>query len=256
MLGIVTLVAGMALAAEAPPPPPGPWTGSVGLGVVAATGNARSLTANANSAVEYKVTDWILAGRASGTYGESRIAGTNLTQVTAKDAALFLRGDRRFTPRLSAYALAGFEADHPKSIEIRYSQELGVGYAWIDRPEGDGRLLLRTDLGFRVAEEYRFQYFPVRSRVEGDYPYILTAPRAAAALRYEVNKSVLLSEDVEVLSNLHESRWLANSTTKLTVKLLESLGIGVAYQVMYDSAPAEPKIPWDTKLAITLEYLL
>jgi hypothetical protein len=223
---------------------------------VAVTGNARSLTANLTAVAEYKATDWILGGRASATYGESRAAGTGRMETSAEDAALFLRVDRRLTPRLSAYGLVGFEADHPKSIEIRYSQELGVAYAWIDRALGERKLLLRTDLGFRVAEEYRYQYFPVRSRLPGDYPEILYAPRLGAALRYEIDKRVLFSQDVEVLPNLAESRWLANGTTKLTTRLLGSLGFGVAWIVNYDSEPPEPKIPWDTRVVLTLEYLL
>jgi hypothetical protein len=279
MFEVVALVIGMSLAAEpqqeavcppvppcppcpecpAPPPAPPPrlWTGSVGFGAVSVTGNARSLTLSLGSAIEYKATDWIFAGKATATYGEARTPGTDQMEISSEDAALFLRADRRFTPRLSGYALAGFEADHPKSIEIRYTQELGAAYAWLDRAFGDeSRILLRTDLGFRVAEEYRYQYFPTRASVPGDYPYMVYAPRLGGALRYEINKSLLLSEDVEVLSNLAESRWFANSTTKLTAKLLQSLGFGVGYTVNYDSAPPDPKIPWDTKLALTLEYLL
>jgi hypothetical protein len=30
----------------------------------------------------------------------------------------------------------------------------------------------------------------------------------------------------------------------------------VGYVVNYDSAPPDPKIPWDTRLVLTLEYLL
>jgi hypothetical protein len=224
---------------------------------VSVTGNARSLTLSLGSALEYKGPDWIFAGKATGTYGEQRVAETGDMEISAEDAALFLRVDRRFTPRLSGYALAGFEADHPKSVEIRYSQELGAAYAWIDRAFGDeSKLLLRTDLGFRVAEEYRYQYFPVRASIPGDYPYIIAAPRLGGALRYEVNKSILFSQDLEVLPNLSESRWFVNSTSKLTAKLIDSLGFGVGYTVNYDSAPPVPKISWDTKLAVTLDYLL
>jgi putative salt-induced outer membrane protein YdiY len=278
MFEVVALVIGMSVLAETPqepvcpPAPPCPacpecpappaaplpraWTGSVGFGAVSVTGNARSLTLSLGSTLEYKATDWIFSGRASATYGESRVAGTDDVVTSAEDAALFLRADRRLTPRLSTYALAGFEADHPKSVEIRYSQELGAAYAWIDRTTDEDKLLLRTDLGFRVAEEYRYQYFPVRASVPGDYPEIIVAPRLGGALRYEINNSILFSQDLEVLPNLLESRWFVNSTSKLTAKLMQSLGFGVGYIVNYDSAPPDPKIPWDTKLAVTLDYLL
>jgi hypothetical protein len=278
MFEVVALLMGLSLAAEPPqeplcppappcspcpqcPAPPAPppfraWTGSIGFGAVAVTGNARSLTANLNAATEYKATDWIFGGRASATYGESRTAGTEEMETSAEDAALFLRADRRFTPRLSTYALVGFEADHPKSIELRLSQELGLGYAWIDTAFGESKLLFRIDLGFRVAEEYRYQYFPVRSSVPGDYPEMIYAPRLGGALRYEIDKRVLFSQNAEVMPDLVKSRWFVNSTSKLTTQLFESLGFGVGYVVNYDSAPPDPKIPWDTRLVLTLEYLL
>ena len=76
------------------------------------------------------------------------------------------------------------------------------------------------------------------------------------ALRWEIDQRVLFSQDLEVLPNLAESRWFANSTSKITTKLFPSLGFGVGYIVNYDSEPPEPKIPWDTKLVLTLDYLL
>ncbi len=272
MTTVTALALALALAADpepaCPPPPPCPpcpaaapsspprqWTGSVGLGVVAVTGNARSLTASLAAAAEHKGERWILGGKANATYGESRVAGTSAMQTSAENAGLFLRGDYRLTPRLSAYLLGGIETDHAKSIEVRYSQEAGAGYAWIDWTGGDQKLYLRTDLGFRVAEEYRFQYFPVAAHVE-PRDFILKAPRAGAAFRWELNKSVLFTEDVEVLPNLGDSRVLANAVSKLSAKLFGPLALGVGYIVAYDSAPPAGKIPWDTTLAVTVDYLL
>jgi putative salt-induced outer membrane protein YdiY len=277
MFEVVALVLGLSLSAEAPSapcppappcpacapcpapsaaPPPRNWTGSVGFGAVSVTGNARSLTLNLGAVAEYKTTDWIFGGKALATYGESRVASTGEMETSAEDAALFLRADRRLSPRFSVYALAGIEADHPKSIEARLSEELGVSYAWIDRTTPERKLLVRTDLGFRVAEEYRFQYFPVRASLAGDYPDIIYAPRLGGALRYSIDKNILFSHDVEVLPNLGDSRWFVNNSSKLTTRLFQSLGFGVGFSASYDSAPPVPKVPWDTRLGVTLEYLL
>ncbi len=274
MLSLATLALALSLNADpqvtCPPAPPCPacppcapanaappknWTGSVGLGVVAVTGNARSLTASLTAAAEHKGDHWIWGGRALATYGEARVAGSTEMQTSAENASLFLRGDYRFSPRLSGYLLAGIETDHPKSIEIRYSQEVGVGYAWVDWTGGDQKLFLRTDLGFRVAEEYRFQYFPVSGRVD-PRDYYLKAPRAGAAFRWEMNKSVLFTEDIEVMPNVDDGRVLANSISKLSAKVFGPMAVGIGYTVNYDSAPPASKIPWDTTLAITLDYLL
>jgi putative salt-induced outer membrane protein YdiY len=257
MLTLTTLA--LALALNADPqvgaPPPKPWTGSVGLGVVAVTGNARSLTLSGAVAAEHKGEQWIFGGKAAGTYGESRSAGAADTQISAESASVFLRGDYRIGPRLSAYVLGGVETDHPKSIEVRHSQETGAGYAWVDRNAGEGKLFLRTDLGFRVREEYRFQYFPVPARVE-PRSEVMEALRLGAAFRWQVEKAVLVTEDVELLPDVRDSRVLANSIAKLNARLFGPVSFGVSYAVAYDSAPAPTRIPWDTTLAVTLEYVL
>lgn len=227
----------------------------MGLGAVAVTGNARSLTASLGAAVEYKAPAWILGGKASATYGETRVAGAPDVQTSAENAALFLRGDYRLTPRLSAYVLAGAETDHPRSIEIRYSQEVGAGYAWVDWAAGERKVFVRTDLGFRLAEEYRFQYFPTPGRVD-PRDYLLKAPRVGGVFRYEIDKTLLFTDDAEVLPNLGEARVLANNVAKLSAKVFGPVAVGFAYTVNYDSAPPPPKIPWDTTLAVTLDYLL
>lgn len=227
----------------------------MGLGIVAVTGNARSLTASLAAAVEHKGESWIVSGKANATYGESRASGASSTQTSAENAGLFLRGDYRVDPRLSTYALAGVETDHARSIEVRYSEEAGLGYAWIDWKGGEQKLFLRTDAGFRLAEERRFQYFPVSARLDPP-DFFFKAPRLAVAFRWELNKSVLFTQDLEMIPNLGDSREMVNSVSKLSAKLLGPMALGIGYTVNYDSAPPAPKVPWDTTLAITLDYLL
>ncbi len=242
--------------AAAPAPPPSAWTGSVGLGVVAVTGNARSVTATLNAAVEHKGERWILGGRLFGIYGQSRLAGTDTMQTSAEAASLFLRADYRLRPELTTYALAGVETDHPKSIEVRYSGEAGVSYAWLDWTRGEQKLFLRTDLGFRLSEEYRFQYLPTAGPVT-PRDFFMAAPRVGVVFRYELSKSVLFTQGLEVLPNVTgDSRVLANSLSKLSAKLFGPVAFGIGYVVNYDSAPPEPKIPWDTTLSVTLDWLL
>jgi putative salt-induced outer membrane protein YdiY len=249
------LALSLAVGAGSENAPPEKWTGSVGVGLVAITGNARTLTLAGNAAAERKGELFIFGLKALGAYGEARPAGQSASEVSALNAALFLRGDYRLTPALSVFALGGAETDHVKSIEIRYTEELGLGYAWIDRKEDDQTLFVRTDVGFRLAEEYRFQYYPTAGRVD-PREFTFKAPRGAVAFRYGLNKNVLFTEDLEVLPNLGESRVLVNSLSKLAAKLTGALQLGVGFTVNYDSAPPSPKIPWDTTLALTLEYLL
>jgi len=249
--------------APAPAAPPGAaWTGTVGLGLVSLTGNSRTVTFTTNAAAERKTAGWILGTKLYATYGQNRAAtpredGTRPTETVAEAAGLQLRGDRRFGPRYSAYALAAADADHVKSVELRSTGELGASVVWVDAGGDSGwKTTLRTDLGLRVSNERRYQYYPVAAPLAED-SITLTAPRAGIAFRYAMSKDVLFSEDAEILPNvIGDSRVLVNSISKVSTRLSRTLAFGVSFTVNHDSDPAPSKVATDTALALTLDVLL
>ena len=250
------LTAVVSLAAEQPSGTgkPAEWKGTVGAGLIYVDGNAFGLSGSLAAAAERKSEDWIVSGRASATYGEARASGETDRKISAYAAGLLLRLDRRFTPRLSTYLLGTVETDHVKSVEWRPGGEAGVGYVWIDSKSGDQATLLRTDLGFRVSQEYRFQYYPTAMRLE--QPDLFLAPRVGVAFRHQFSKDTVFTEDVEFLPNVNgPARYLANSISKLGAKVGASLQFGLALTVNYDSAPAAGKKQADTVLAVTLDYV-
>ncbi len=252
MLAAAALLATVALSAAQPEKP---WNGSASLGLQAVGGNASSFSVNLAATAERRWTRWIASGRTWAAYGESQPAGADRTEVGAANAGLFLRLELRLNPRLGTYALAGLETDHVRSIEARFSQELGLSYALLDQEEGDRQLHLRTDLGFRITEEQRFQYFPVAARVE-PRGNLMTAPRFAAAFRCQPQKGLALTQDLEVLPALGETRVLVNALTKLTVRMVGPLAVGFTLGVQVDSEPPPPKGSWDTTAGLTLDVLL
>jgi hypothetical protein len=240
----------------APGPHEDPWKGTVGLGLIALSGNASTLTFSGLASAERKTTDWIYSVRANAVYGRSRppeVEGAEAeSQVVALGAGVQARGDRRFTPVVSGYLLVGLETDHVKSVEARGTGETGIGIQWWDEAHPDGRVSsLRTDLAFRYSRETRFQYYPVSM----DLPDLdLGGPRVGVDLRYGLSKDVLFSEEAEVVPNvLGASRVLFTSRTKLTARLTQALAIGAAFHVQHDSAPAPGKVPTDTALSANLE---
>ncbi|QRK14078.1 DUF481 domain-containing protein [Archangium violaceum] len=258
-------LAGTAAPAEPPPPPAPPaekkeeakkdvWDVTVGLGLIFITGNASTVTFNGLVTAESKTENWIYSVKATGVYGESRppeLAGApEASQVVALNAALQLRGDRRFNEKLSGYLLAGAETDHVKSVEARGIGEAGIGLIWWDLKRKDGGdSFLRTDLAFRYARETRFQYYPTRV----DLPDVsLGGPRFGATFRYAINRDVALLEELSVLPSLIEgSRLLVGNQTQLSVKLTQALAVTTTFLLQYDSAPAEGKVPTDTSLAVS-----
>jgi putative salt-induced outer membrane protein YdiY len=229
---------------------PSPWTATVGLGFLALTGNARTVTFNSTAAAERKTAEWIATVKLAGTYGQNTAAGKE--EVVAQSAGALARLDRRFGPTYSAYLLGGADADHVKSVELRSTGEAGAAVIWADPGEATGAFL-RTDLGFRVAHEQRHQYQPVSA---GLADVTLYAPHAGAAFRYRLSKEVLFSQEADVLSGVSDGRVLATSLTRVVTRLSSSLGLGTGFTVSHDSKPAAGKVPTDTSLAVTLEVLL
>ncbi|MFN7135130.1 MAG: DUF481 domain-containing protein, partial [Myxococcales bacterium] len=230
------------------------WTGTVGAGFISLTGNANTLTFNATGVAERKSQGWIWAAKGTAIYGQSRpAAGPDApAEVTALAAALQLRGDRRFTQLVSGYLLTGAETDHVKSVEYRAYGESGVGLLWLDRKRGDlQKLLLRTDLAVRYAEESRFQYYPSPLNVPD---LTLIAPRLGVAFRYALTEDVRFFQDTEALLNVvGATRVVVNSTTRLSARLIGALALGTSFLVQYDSQPAPGKVPTDTALSVQLE---
>jgi putative salt-induced outer membrane protein YdiY len=229
------------------------WTGTISAGLISLTGNSRSTTTTGAASATRQSKGWLLSAKANGAYGVSRPAEeSDEPEVVALNAALELRGGRRFTERYSGYLLAGGSTDHVKSIESLQYGEAGVSILWLERKEDDFvDLWLQTDLAFRAGEELRYQYYPTPM----DIPNVpLAAPKLGLAFRYALDRNVIFTEDFEILPTvLGPSRLLVNSTTKLNAKLVSSLSLGVSFLVKHDSRPAEGKLPTDTALNVGLE---
>lgn len=258
---LLALVVASLLAQATPPAPAAAtsptWSGTVALGAIVLTGNSQTLTFSTNAALERKSAGWIWGVKAVSAYGQSTAAGAT-SQVTALNAGIQARGDRRLGDQLSLYLLAGIDTDHLKSIESRPFGELGVSYIWFDVKEGDlQKTTLRTDLGFRYGREYRFQYYPTHIGPSQDPAFAevdIVAPRVGAFYRYAFSKDVIFTEDASVLANVSgQARLLLTSTTKLSARLTEKMSLGIGFVVNDDTVPPKGKVPTDTALTVGLE---
>lgn len=229
------------------------WTGTMGLGLIALTGNSSTVTFNGLASAQLKTENWVFAAKAFGVYGRSRPPDEDaLSEVVAMSAGLQLRGDRRFTEVVSGYLLAGAETDHVKSVELRAIGEAGAGIQWWEDKREDGRISsLRTDLAFQYVHESRFQYYPTRLNVDD---VELGGPRVGVDFRYSLTKDIVFTEEAGVVPNvLGDARVLVTSRTQLISKLTDSLSVAASYLVQYDSDPAPGKKDTDTALSINVE---
>lgn len=231
------------------------WTGAAGLSLISLSGNASALTFSATAAAQRKFEVWAVSFKAFGTYGQARVTGLTDAQVVAMAAGGQLRGDRNLTEKVTLFALTGAETNHVKSIEWMAYGEVGTGITWIDVKEGElQKTLLRTDLGLRYSREYQFQYYPTQEPLPSRE---IIGPRVALAFRHALTKEIIFNQDAEILPNLAgESRFLLNTSTRLSSRLTESLSLGVAFVINHDSRPAPGKLPTDTALTVGVEMAL
>ena len=258
MVSFIPLFAAL-VAQTAATPAPVTWAGTVSLGFISLTGNSETVTFSTNAAFERKSPEWIWGIKGAAAYGQSTPPGGGDSQVTALMGSLQARGDRRFSDMLSLYLLLGVDADHLKSIEARPAVELGLSQIWFDVKEGDlQKTTFKTDVGLRAVREYRFQYYP--KAIDPDKANLpdvdSLAPRVGAAYRYAFNKDVIFTEEASALLSAvgdDSGRAILTSTTKLSSRLTEKVGLGVSFAITHDTEPPPKKVKTDTALTVGLE---
>lgn len=115
--------------AAAPPPPPPGWTGSIGAGLAATSGNSKTSTINVGydvlrdygTDVLFKSTGLLLKGSAND------ISTVDRSQADA-------RVDYKLSPRLSAFALTTFARDNFKAIDYLLAPTAGLSYKVVALP--------------------------------------------------------------------------------------------------------------------------
>ncbi len=237
---------------------PASWTGSAGISLIALFGSANSITVQTSMNAARETRNWISQFTAAGTYGQTSEQGGK-TKIVAMDSKVSLRGDYRFSMKYSGFILVGLEADHIRSIEARPYEETGLSIIWLDKTEKDFvKARIVTDTAFRFGREMRFQYYDSSfNRVPENLPdEPIVAPSFRASARYALDKNVVLTQEVDVQYTaivVDKTRTQANSKTKLTARLISSLGVAITYNVNYDSRPAPGKQSRSSTLSLGLE---
>jgi hypothetical protein len=224
------------------------WESEVGASLVSLTGNANTLTTRLTGRFRGELRGWASEVRAAGVYGQARTEAGR--QVTARGGEVVLRGEREIAAHTAVYVQTGLLADHVASIEYQVHGEPGLARTWIEILDGEKvRTRLRTDLGFRMTRESRFQYFPEAERRNLDDQTIY-APRLAASFRQALGAHAAFTQQVELLPDVLDRRNLrANATSTLSAQIVDGVALQVAFLVRYIGVPAEGRVPTDTELS-------
>lgn len=275
-------------AAAAPVKPPSLWSGGASVGLTWLAGNSDSLTFGAAASAQRKSERFIIGLKTFAAYGENtNTLGTPVRTIVAASYGLSGQLDIRLVEKVSIIIGTGFDADYVKNVEARGFWEVGAGVLWVDvKAEDYQKVFLKTDLTFRIGYESRYNYFPgaaspcvgrdangdpelhpVGAADTGAYPscadpaagggsVLLVAPRAALAFKYALTKTIVFTDDLEIMPNIvgpTAGRVLLNNTAKVSVRVWENFGFGVSWGIKYDSIPAKDRKPFDSALIASLD---
>lgn len=232
------------------------WEGSVSLGAIALTGNSRSVTASADVLADHRSEFWEFHAELGAIVGWGAEAGEEEADPAAEWLVGHARLERRFGSRLTAFLLLGGEVNHPASLEGRLETEAGVGLTLLEtiEPERGERLFLRLYLGAHLANDYRFQFFPIRRDLED---LLMVGPGAGLSFRWALSERVALSEGLRVYPNVvGAARVLGYSDTRLTLDLTARLALDLHLLLELDTGHAPEKRALDLAFTTGLKLQL
>jgi putative salt-induced outer membrane protein len=240
----LTLLASFLLCAEAaaqeakaPPPPPPLWSGKAEVSFVSTSGNSDTQTLGAGAEVEYQPGIW--SGKARLDYIESEANGT----TNARSLAALLRGARKLTGRLEAYAQGNYLKNTFAGIERRLSGEAGLAYGLL--PPGAHALKAQAGLGYtsehRVAASDR------------------SFASASAGLLYKwtFSKTADFSNEATYTQDLKESSdWRFGDTAAVSAgfSTIFSLKLSWTLTTANDPPPGFKKTDTITKAALVAKF--
>jgi Protein of unknown function, DUF481 len=276
--------------AAKPPAAPSPWSGGAALGFTYLAGNANSLTFAGNANIQRKSERWIIGAKLFGAFGETTAPANGNREVVALNAGLTAQVDFRIIEKVSIFVAGGFDTDHVKAVEARGFGEIGVGVLWVDvKAEDYQKVMFKTDVGFRLQGEGRYNYYPTAalpcegnnqvfpagsdvdasgnpidlpscaSKEGGGGSALVAAPRAALAFKFALTKSIVFTNDFEILPSVIKAdaadpaRVLINNTAKLSLRVWENFGIGASWALKFDSFPARGKKDLDNAVIGTVD---
>ncbi|PZQ54045.1 MAG: DUF481 domain-containing protein, partial [Phenylobacterium zucineum] len=208
------------------------WKGEVQAGAFISSGNTRDIGGSAGLNLVKETLRWRHEVRANGEYQES--AGrASKERYFAGYAGQWKLGGRTFVS-LAASA----ERDRFAGVRSRFTESVGVGYRFVERP--DLRVDLQAGPALRQVDYYQ----------TGDE--IAFAARLGSDLAWTIRPDLVFSQNTAVFLDSVSST--VTATTALTTKLRSDLSARTAFDLRYESEPPPGRRNTDTTLRTSLVY--
>ena len=226
------LISTNVMAAEEKAPDASTWKGDVELGLVIATGNTETKTANGKVDVENDRIDWRHNVIFEVLFSEES------EERTAEKYTLTGKTDYKLPEDSFLFAIGTYENDQFSGYDYQLSVALGYGKRLI-KQEG---LFLDAEIG----PGYRYsELADGGNESEG----IL---RLGAELGWEISENATFNQKLS--TEIGEESTITKSTTSLTTKINSSLSFKSALDIKHDSGAPEGSKETDTKTSISLVY--
>ena len=211
----------------------GPWSGKVGLGYLAASGNTESTTFTGNFEVNRDGERWHhqLLGKAFGKTDDK------VTTAEAYKAAYEFKFD--LVKRIYLFGLLDYNKDRFSGYEQQTYEVIGVGNRFIktDRQEFDAEFGIGASQ-LTPAGESRIN--EATYRISGDYKLI-------------ISENSTFSQKLS--ASFGSSNTYTESLTELNANIIGALALVLGYSVRHNSDVVPGKEKTDTLASISLEYV-
>jgi putative salt-induced outer membrane protein len=220
------------------------WTGKGEAGLVIASGNTDTETANAKVQLTNETTNW------KNTFGGAALYASDEDGKTANRWEAFGQSDWKFTERNFLFGAGRYEEDEFSGFEYQATASAGIGRNFIDND--------RTKLVGTAGAGYKF--FETRDSFDPDTGALIEAGdsdsevvfRGTLDLDHKFTATTSLLNKFIVESG-SDNTFVQNDLS-LQVKMTDLLALAVGYSVRHNTNPPAEFKKTDTLTTINLVY--
>lgn len=225
----------------------GPWSGGVGAGIVATSGNTESRSQNVEYTLRYSAEEslWAWSSRGKLVQVSSQIEfvdqGTGEsrkeTQVTAENYRLDLRGERRLDAQNYLFGQADFVKDLFASVRTSTSQTLGYGRRLLASEERT----LDVELGVGARQQEDQMSRESVDELIGQF-----------ALRFDTALGERARFGQQVQVQYGEENTVTDAKTKLKLSIVGALWAQLGFDLRHNSVASAGEESTDTTTSLSL----
>jgi putative salt-induced outer membrane protein len=220
------------------------WTGKGEAGLVIASGNTNTETANAKMQLTNETDNW------KNTAGAAALYASDEDGKTANRWEVFGQANWKFTERNFLFGAGRYEQDEFSGFEYQATASYGIGRRFMDTP--DTKMIGTVGAGYKFFEtrdSFDDETGVLIEEGESDNEVVF---RATFDLEHQFTATTSLLNKFIVESGANNT--FAQNDLSLQVKMTDVLALAVGYSVRHTTDPPAEFDQTDTLTTINLVY--